>query len=117
MFMVIGYDHRYVSVIHARLRNKCSNLNSDLCNNHLKEYPYCECAEVVEDAEHYFFQCPMFQNQRTTLLQSLHAFIPLNTAYLLKGNLQLHIKQIAQYFQQFIHISKQLKGLILKCIY
>ncbi len=33
------YGDRFLSVIHARLRNKCSNLNSDLCNNHLKEYP------------------------------------------------------------------------------
>ncbi len=80
---------RFLSVIHARLRNKCSNLNSDLCNNHIREDPYCECAEVVEDAEHYFFMCPKFQRQRTILLQSLHAFLPLNTTDLLKGKPQL----------------------------
>ncbi len=80
---------RFVSVIHARLRNNCSNLNSDLCNNHIRDDPYCDCAEIVEDAEHYFFMCPKFQHQRTVLLQSLQNYSPLNTTDLLKGKPQL----------------------------
>ena len=31
---------RYLSVLHARIRNKCSNLNNDLFNNHLSPTPY-----------------------------------------------------------------------------
>ncbi len=75
--------------MHARLRNNCSNLNSDLCNNHLRDNPYCDCAEVVEDAEHFLFQCPKFHQERTLLLQSLHQFLPLVTVDLLKGKSQL----------------------------
>ena len=34
---------RYLSVIHARIRNKCSNLNNDLYLNHLRINPLCSC--------------------------------------------------------------------------
>ncbi len=99
-----------LSVMHARLRIKCSNLNSDLCNNHIRDDPYCECAEVVEDAEHYFFQCPWFQNQRTILLQSLQMFLPLNTIDLLKGKPQLSYPEnciIVSAIQSYIKTSKR----------
>ncbi len=62
---------RFSSVIHSRIRNNCSNLNSDLCNNHLRDDPYCQCSETVEDAEHYLLQCPLYDAYRVTLFQSL----------------------------------------------
>ena len=46
---------RYVSVMHARMRNKCSNLKHDLYSNHLVQSPFCNCADVSEDAEYFFF--------------------------------------------------------------
>ncbi len=54
---------RFLSVMHARIRNKCSSLNCDLCNNHIRETPFCECSEVVEDAEHFFFECDKYHAQ------------------------------------------------------
>ena len=44
---------RYLSVLHARIRNKCSNLNNDLLNNHLSPTPLCNRCQETEDAEHF----------------------------------------------------------------
>ncbi len=47
---------RFSSIMHAQNRNKCSSLNSDLCNNYLRDNPNCDCGDLIEDAEHYLFQ-------------------------------------------------------------
>ena len=49
------FGNRYISVLHARLRNRCSNLNNDLYLNHIRDNPLCDLCGVVEDAIHYFF--------------------------------------------------------------
>ena len=53
-----------VSVLHARLRNSCSSLNQDLYDNHLRHDPICICLRGTETAEHYFFKCEHFMEQR-----------------------------------------------------
>ncbi len=101
---------RFSSVMHARLRNKCSNLNSDLCNNHLRENPYCNCSEVVEDAEHYLFQCQPYHAERTILLRSLRQFHPFNTNALLYGLPHENIESnliIFKAVQKFIKTTKR----------
>lgn len=35
------YGDRSLSVYHARIRNECSNLNADLCKNHLRDNSLC----------------------------------------------------------------------------
>ena len=48
---------RVLSVMHARIRNNCSDLYNDLYTNHLRDDPICSCAvSEPEDAEHYFFR-------------------------------------------------------------
>ena len=37
-------------VLHARLRNRCSGLNSDLFRNHIRNNLICDLSDVVEDA-------------------------------------------------------------------
>ena len=54
---------RTESVFHSRIRNKCSNLNNDLYQNHLKDSPLCDCGRSIEDAEHYFFRCERYNNE------------------------------------------------------
>ncbi len=76
---------RRESIYHARLRNKCSNLNDDLCNNHLRENPSCTCGNGIEDAEHYFFRCTNFTNQRQQLFVNTRIFHPLSPYKLLFG--------------------------------
>ena len=47
--------NRRLSILHARLRNNCSDLNNDLYMNHLNALPAWACGEGIENAEHYFF--------------------------------------------------------------
>ena len=39
-----------MSVLHARLRNKCSGLNGDLFRNHIRNNPFCDLCDVVKVA-------------------------------------------------------------------
>ena len=59
--------NRKLSILHARLRNHCSNLNLDLYNNHIRDNPLCDCLRNVESAEHFFFECTRFVAQRTVI--------------------------------------------------
>ena len=63
-----------MSVLHARLRNKCSGLNGDLFRNHIRNYPLCDLCDVVEDAYHYFFAENILLKGRFLMIQ-LEAFI------------------------------------------
>ncbi len=58
---------RSQSVLHARIRNRCSNLNDDLFRNHLSEHPTCACGYDREDADHFFFNCDKFTPQRIVI--------------------------------------------------
>ena len=64
--------------MHARIRNECSNLNSDLHKNVLLNNPFCNCNLEIENAEHYFFRCPNYLNERTRLFNETRTFHPLN---------------------------------------
>ena len=77
---------RIYSVIHARLRNKCSNLNNDLLENHLTLNGSCVCGYEREDAEHYLLQCNIFLNARLTLFRRLRKYHPLSPQVLLFGS-------------------------------
>ena len=76
---------RYFSVIHARMRNGCSNLNSDLFRNHLTPNETCDCGVEKEDAEHFFFKCNKYTNARQKLFQSTRRFHPISCSKLLLG--------------------------------
>ena len=77
--------HRLYSVIHARIRNRCSDLKSDLFRNHLSEDERCSCGHEREDAEHFFFQCSKFINERHHLFHATRSTHPLNCNKLLTG--------------------------------
>ena len=79
------HGRRYLSVIHTRLRNNCSNLNFDLYNNHLKDHPQCNFCNQIEDVEHFFFSCNNYRLQRIALFRSTRAFHPLSSNKLLYG--------------------------------
>ena len=70
-----------LSVLHARIRNNCSNLNLDLFNN------FCVLTQVEsENAEHYFLRCHKHTIQRLVLFNSFRNFLPLRLETLLYGN-------------------------------
>ena len=53
-----------MSVLHARLRNNCSALNSDLFRNRIRNNPLYDLCDVAEDAYHYFFRCRKYSVER-----------------------------------------------------
>ena len=61
--------NRFLSVMQARIRNKCRGLNSDLFHNYLRNSQLCACSVEPEDAEHYFFQMQSICHTETTLLE------------------------------------------------
>jgi hypothetical protein len=76
---------RILAVQHARIRNRCSNLNLHLFYNHLTISPLCTFCNSVEDAEHFFFVCRRFQTQRLVFFRETRVFHPLSTKTLLFG--------------------------------
>ena len=79
------YGDRYLSGMHARIRNECNTLNSDLHQIFLLINPFCNCNLEIENAEHYFFRCPKYLNERTRLFNETRTFHPLNLDILLYG--------------------------------
>ena len=78
--------NRYLSVIHARIRNNCSNLSNDLFINHLRDNPLCNWCNEIEDSKHYFFHCNNYRNERHLFFEAARDFQPLTTQLLLYGN-------------------------------
>ena len=73
-------ESRHLSIIHARIRNKCSDLSFGRCNNHLIEDARCECVEYV------FFKCPKYVSARVRLFNATRTFYTLNCQILLYGD-------------------------------
>jgi hypothetical protein len=104
---------RYLSVLHARLRNNCSNLHTDIFKNHLRESPTCICGNLCEDAEHYLFCCPLFKPQRLILFAETRIFPPLNVELLLWGSNSFDVnknKQIFAAVQKFIKTTDRFRS-------
>ena len=77
---------RFLSIMHTRLRNGCSNLSNDLFLNKLRPNAICDnCGREREDAEHFFMQCPSFTNERLRLFRATRYLHPLSVNVLLKG--------------------------------
>ena len=64
--------------MHARIRNKCSNLSHYLFINHLSPNPFCSCNREIENAEQFFFRCPKYLNERVILFRETRFHHPLN---------------------------------------
>ena len=62
---------RKYNIILCQLRNNASNLNSDLYRDHLIESAACVCNYDNENIQHFMFECPLFNNARQNLTQSL----------------------------------------------
>ena len=90
--------NRFFSVIHARIRNNCSDLHHDLFRNHLRLDPFCPCSTEFEDAEHYMLRCKIYENQRIVLFNSLREFLPINIEILLFGSPNLDLPQNSKIF-------------------
>ena len=76
---------RKLSILHTRLRHQCSSLNADLSKIHIINNFKCNCGASFEDAIHYFLECPLYLNERRTLLSNCDD-IDINIETLLFGN-------------------------------
>ena len=72
--------------LHARLRNKCSGLNSDLFRNHIRNNSLCDLCNVVEDACHYYFNGEHILLKDRLSMTQLEVFNHLNINVILYGN-------------------------------
>ena len=77
--------HGNLSILHTRLRHQCSSLNADLSKIHIINNFKCNCGASFEDAIHYFLECPLYLNERRTLLSNCDD-ININIETLLFGN-------------------------------
>ena len=59
---------RKLNIILTQIRNNASNLNGDKFKDHLIENSSCECGFVNENAHHFFFDCPLYNNHRHILI-------------------------------------------------
>ena len=61
-------------------------LNVDLCNNlHVIPSPQCHCGFENEDALHFFFNCPIYTQQRIQLFNSVTQIANFNLENILFG--------------------------------
>ena len=107
-FFLVG--DRFLQVLHARIRNKCSNLNSDLFNNHERDSQQCIFGFVSEDAEHFFFRCPLYSIERINFFTNTRQYHPLSCRKLLFGVDYLSNEENASLFkevQKFIKLTKR----------
>ena len=70
----LGGD-RNAEIIHCKLRLEISDLQDDLVKRHLAEYSTCRCGYHCENAHHYLFDCPLFDDARST---TLHNIVPID---------------------------------------
>ena len=79
----------FLSVMYARIRNQCSNLNGDLFKNFLSNFKACSCGYETEDADHYFFNCNKYIDKQIIMFRKARAFHPLSVEALLFGKSSL----------------------------
>ena len=79
---------RALSILHAKMRMLCSNLNDHLFSHiHVIDSPQCQCGFQRENNKHFLLDCPLFFNERADLFNKLNAisFHP-TVSNLLYGN-------------------------------
>lgn len=64
--------NREINIILCQLRNEASNLNNDLYNDYLSESSTCSCGSSYETASHYFLECTLYTEHRTSLFQNIN---------------------------------------------
>ena len=68
------------------IRGKCNSLQADLYSVNIVINPFCTCGPYIENAEHFFFECSHFDNQRTHVMASLSNVVSITLDRLLYGN-------------------------------
>jgi hypothetical protein len=100
--------NRYLSVLHTRIRNKCSSLKEDLYSTNLISNPNCICGYQNENADHYLLFCNRYIVYRNKMLSSLAILnmngVEINVDTLLFGNDFLSDETNCEILLTFIHL-------------
>ena len=83
-------------------------------NNHLKDNAKCDCGYQYEDAEHFFFRCPLYRNQRLQLFTNTRTYHPLSVNKLLFGidnNTDNENSELFDEVQRYIKNSRRFEQL------
>ena len=99
------------SVIHARIRNNCSDLKCDLFHNHLSDDTRCSCGNTEENALHFFFECETYANARLIMFRQTRKYHPLSLNTILHGKLLYLITTTLFFFRQYSNTYKILDAL------
>ena len=82
------------AVLHERLRNNCSDLKSNLFQNHLTNSLSSSCGSINENTIHYFFEC---ENNSNASTRKYHP-PSLNTLLFGKPTLSVYLKMKIFFF-------------------
>jgi hypothetical protein len=84
---------RKINIVLSRLRMKCSNLKAHLFELKIIENASCSCGYFYEDSVHFFFVCPLYNQQRTILHNKINPRVPFTLYTLLHGCKDLSIQE------------------------
>ena len=66
------YGPRKLNIILTQLRSSASFLNYDLFRVGIVSDSSCQCGAALENFKHFFFDCPIYLQARTTLINNLN---------------------------------------------
>ena len=102
-----------MNIIITQLRSSASFLNYDLFRVGILSDPSCRCGAALENLTHFFFDCPIYLQVRTTLIYNLNMVTTcytLDIKFLTCGNVNLTCEQnciIFKYVFDHIKCSKR----------
>ena len=80
-FPLFYHGKRSNNIKHAQLRMECSKLNHHLFSNHVLDSPECSCGSECEDVEHYLLHCPLYFEERATMLTEINNICVINVSW------------------------------------
>ena len=73
-----SFGTKFGNKLHTRLRVGMSKLNAHLYPVQLSESPQCKCGSPSETLNHFILNCPLYQNARGHLFQSISTNLNIN---------------------------------------
>ena len=78
--------NRFVEIIHCKIILEISDLNNHLFKRHLRNDSVCACGYKTENSKHYFFDCPLYIQERTLTILTIPNLRSLSTKCLTHGD-------------------------------
>ena len=102
------FGERRHNIILTRIRHRCSSLKADLFRVNIINNPSCSCGAPFESAEHYFFECELYNEQRIVLIQILNPIINVSFPILTSGSPDCNIETNKMIIQTSIKYIKDI---------